>query len=193
MTALSDLRKMGSMCSEFRDHLVFKIYQLLDRIDANLTVAFIRGCDNTEADEKSRIFTSETSEWSLGEDTFNLLKSLAPEMNFDLFASHLNNKFPDFCSWFPTPGAHHVDAFTFDWDSRICYCFPPSSLYLKTFDYIRTRRVKRVYCVIPWQETAVWFPVMLSLLLPSIYPTTLPRNYFFPFPPGFRGIPSDDT
>ena len=184
MTALADLRKMGSMCSDFRDNLVSKIYHLLDDIHAQLTVSFICSCLNTEADEKSRVFTSETSEWTLGHDTFQIIQSLAPDMNFDLFASHLNHKFPDFCSWYPTPGAHHIDAFTFDWDSKICYCFPPSSLYLKTFDHIRTRRVKKVYCVIPWQETNIWFPVMLSLLVtpPSTCPTTPPRNYFFPFP-----------
>ena len=158
------------MCSDFRDNLVSKIYHLLDKIQAQLTVSFIRGCLNTEADKKSRVFTSETSEWTLGDDTFQIIRSLAPDMNFDLFASHLNHKFPEFCSWYATLGAHHIDAFTFDWDSKICYCFPPSSLYLKTFDHIKTRRVKRVYCIIPWQETAVWFPVMLSLLVAPLPP-----------------------
>ena len=44
------------MCSDFRDNLVSKIYHLLDEIQAQLTVSFIRGCLNTEADKKSRVF-----------------------------------------------------------------------------------------------------------------------------------------
>ena len=167
-----------------------KIYHLLDKIQAQLTVSFIRGCLNTEADKKSRVFTSETSEWTLGDDTFQIIRSLAPDMNFDLFASHLNHKFPEFCSWYATLGAHHIDAFTFDWDSKICYCFPPSSLYLKTFDHIRTRRVKRVYCIIPWQETAVWFPIMLSLLVaPFHLPNNTAKKLFLPFPSRLQGHP----
>ena len=116
MTTLADLRKLGSMCGQFRDALVSDIYALLTNIEAQLTVSFLYGCLNWEADEKSRIFTSETSEWSLGADTFQLVQKLAPDMDFDLFASHLNNKFLDFCSWHPTPGCSHVDAFTFDWN-----------------------------------------------------------------------------
>ena len=190
-TALADLRKMGSMCSKFRDNLVQKIFTLLDKIKANISVSFIRGCWNTVADEKSRVFTSETSEWALADDTFQIVKSLAPDMDYDLFASHLNNKFPDFCSWFPTPGCHHTDAFTFDWNSRVCYCFPPSSLYLKCFDYIRTSRVERVYFVVPWQETAVWFPLMINLLVdhPHFLPNNTAKKLFLPFPSKIQGHP----
>ena len=97
-TAIADVRKMGSMCSPFRDKLTQKIYQLLFSIYARLTISFLRGCYNKIADEKSRVFTSTTSEWSLDSESFSLVLSWAPEMNFDLFASHLNNKFPQFCS-----------------------------------------------------------------------------------------------
>ena len=190
-TALADLRKMGSMCNEFQDNLVHKIFALLDTIQAKISVSFIHGCLNTAADEKSRVFTSETSEWALADETLQIVKSLAPHMDYDLFASHFNNKFPDFCSWFPTPGCHHTDAHTFDWNSRICYCFPPSSLYLKCFDHIRTSRVERVYFIIPWQETAVWFPLMLNLLVdpPHFLPNNTAKKLFLPFPSRIQGHP----
>ena len=148
-TAIADVRKMGSMCSTFRDEFTQKIYQVLFSIDARLTISFLRGCDNTAGDEKSRVFTSTTPEWTLDSHSFSLVQSWVPDMNFDLFASHLNNKLPQFCSWMPTPGCFHTDAFTFDWNSRICYCFPPSSLYLKCFDHIRTRKIERIYFIVP--------------------------------------------
>ena len=190
-TALADLQKMDSMCNEFRDNLVHKIFALLDTIQAKISVSFIRGCLNTAADQKSRVLTSETSEWALADETFQIIKSLEPHMDYDLFASHLSNKFPDFCSWFPTPGCHHTDAFTFDWNSRICYCFPPSSLYLKCFDHIRTSRVERVYFIIPWQETAVWFPLMLNLLVdpPYFLPNNTAKKLFLPFQSRIQGHP----
>ena len=148
-----------------------------------MSVTFVHAVLNTAADEKSRVFTSETSEWTLDGTTFNMIKNWAPDMNFDLFASHLNNKFPHFCSWMPTPGCSHVDAFTFDWNSKICYCFPPSSLYLKCFDHIRTAKVTRVYFIVPWHQTAVWFPLMLNLLVgePLFLPRKTAKNLFLLF------------
>ena len=59
-------------------------------------MTFVPGVKNCLADEKSRVFTSETSEWSLPQDIFKTVQDLAPEMEVDLFASHLNNKLPLF-------------------------------------------------------------------------------------------------
>ena len=47
-----------------------------------MSVTFVRGVLNTAADEKSRVFTSETSEWTLDMTTFNMIKNWAPDMNF---------------------------------------------------------------------------------------------------------------
>ena len=55
----------------------------------------------------------------------------------------------------PTPGCCHVDAFTYDWNSTVPYCFPPSSLYLKCLDHIRTARVHKAYFIVPWHPTTV--------------------------------------
>ena len=98
MTALVDMRKMGSMCNLFQDQLICKIYKLLYAVNTKVSLNFIPGVQNVLADEKSRVFTSETSEWSLPQEIFKTLQDIAPEMEVDLFASHLNNKLPLFCS-----------------------------------------------------------------------------------------------
>ena len=97
-TAIADLKKMGSMCSSFRDQLVQDIYGVLFKISTHVCLTFVRGIHNKEADEKSHVFTSETSEWTLPQDIFSNLLELAPDMGIDLFASHLNAKIPQFCS-----------------------------------------------------------------------------------------------
>ena len=93
-TAIADMKKIGSMCSTFRDSLVKDIYSVLSEISTHVSLTFVCGVFNQEADEKSRVFTSETSEWSLPQDIFSNLLELAPDMGIDLFASHLNKKLP---------------------------------------------------------------------------------------------------
>ena len=107
------------------------------------------------------------TEWSIDEKTFSKIKSLAPDIEFDLFASHLNNKLPQFCSWIPVPGSSHIDAFTFDWNSKICYCFPPFSLIGRCLKEIKKQRVHTIYLLLPWWKTAIWFPSMVELLVKS--------------------------
>ena len=84
----------------------------------------------------------------------------------------------------PTPGCSHVDAFTYDWNLIVPYCFPPFSLYLKCFNHIRTARVHKAYFIIPWHPTAVWFPLMLSMLVkdPVFLPKNTGKRLYLPFP-----------
>ena len=79
-TAVADVRKMGSMCSTFRNKLVNKIYTLLAELQARISITFISGASNIIADQKSRVFTSVTSEWTLHKDTFQLIFSRFPEL-----------------------------------------------------------------------------------------------------------------
>ena len=95
-------------------------------------------------------------------------------MNFDLFASHLNNKYPDFCSYTRQPGAFHINAFTFDWNSKICYCFPPFRILGQCMEEIKKQDVQNIYFVIPSWRTAIWFPQMIELL--NQCPIVLPRK-----------------
>ena len=105
-------------------------------------------------------------------------------MGIDLFASHLNAKLPRFCSWTPTPGCCHCDAFTYDWELFVPFCFPPPSLYLKSFDHVRTARIRKAYFIVPWHPTAVWFPLMLSMMVkdPVFLPKDTSKRLYLPFP-----------
>ena len=99
---------------------------------------------------------------------FQLILSWAPQMNFDMFASHLNNKFPRFASISVAPGCSTIDAFSVDWNSCVPYCFPPRNQYLRSMEYIRVTGVKESHFIIPLERTAMWYPVMLKLLVGKI-------------------------
>ena len=152
------------MNSEFRDEICHDIYSLLSILNATAQITYISTKDNFRADSASREF-NDRIEWSLDDHTFQQLRYLAPLMNFDLFVSHLNNKLPLFCSWNRTPGCSHVDAFTFNWNSHVCYAFPPYSILGKCMEEILKQEVELIYFLIPWWKTAVWFPQMVQLLV----------------------------
>ena len=89
-------------------------------------------------------------------------------MNFDLFSSHLSNKFLRFASWFATPRCEIVNCFSFDWNSVIGYAFPPTSLLLKSLAYVKISRVSSVFFMIPMFYNAVWYLLMREVEPPLL-------------------------
>ena len=174
VTALLDLRCLGTMKNEFRDKIVKEIWTLLYSINAQVTLSYINTSKNVIADENSRIFHSPTTEWQLDQGTFEFIRQRVPLMNFDLFSSHLNKKFKRFASWFPMPGCEVVNCFSFDWYTVIGYAYPPHSLLLKSLAFVKISRISSVYFIIPYFEKSVWFPLMQELLVEP--PLMLPRK-----------------
>ena len=66
------------------------------------------------ADFYSRNF-SDSTEWMLKDDIFQRVCTHFFMPDIDLFSSRLNKKLSRFISWFPEPGAFHVDAFSLSW------------------------------------------------------------------------------
>ena len=124
------LFKKRNSSDKLRDRIVGKIYSLIFNNNMTLSVSFIKGKNNYFADSTSRsVVKNIHTEWSLGSDTVSLLKTkygLQPDI--DLFASHLNNIVPKFCSWYPCPGTFLVDCFNLDWSKFNCFMFPPFRL-----------------------------------------------------------------
>ena len=188
---LADMTKQGSMCNVFRDRLVADIYEIIEKNNIQVSISWISSQRNFRADERSRIFTSEVSEWTLSSDMFDLIKKRVPTLNFDLFSSHLNNQLKDFASFSFAPGCSVINAFTFDWNLRTCYAFPCRNLYLKCFTYVKTLPVSSVYFIVPWERTAVFFPLMKELLVepPFMLPNNAAKKLYLPFPTKLKGHP----
>ena len=120
-----------------------------------------------------------------------MLKRLAPEMSFDMFSSNLNAKFKKFMAREYCPGCTEVNAFNgFNWANQVAYCFPPFSLIGKCLNYVVAHRVPKIYFMVPWQRTAVWFPKLQELMVGK--PLLLPKAaklLTLPFPTKLEGHP----
>ena len=126
-----------------------------------LISAFIPGKINTEADKLSRVL-NENTEWSLSNEAFNVLHSKYPDMSIDLFASHLNNKLPVYCSWFPDVKAKYCDAFSISWSSFLGYAFSPFNLIGRVLRKVELEHCELVIVVPEWR-TQYWFSKLTSM------------------------------
>ena len=143
-----------------------------------MAIRYIASADNKVADWASRNMSTRHTEWSLCSAFFKTILPLIKQCNFDLFASHVNAKFPAFCSWYPNPGASHIDAFTLDWNSHRCYAFPPFRLLPRCLSYIRNHRVKDITFLVPYMLGQIWFPDLLQLVVcpPLILPKVVSQH-----------------
>ena len=143
-------------------------------IDRNiwLVSCFIPGKLNIEADQLSRLL-NETTEWSLEPSQFDRVLTMFPGLNIDLFASHLNNKLPQYVSWLPDKNAAFCDAFLLDWSQFYAYAFPPFNLIGKVLRKVVLDRAEIVVIVPEWR-TQFWFSKLMSMLTHD--PLFLPRN-----------------
>ena len=69
-----------------------------------LSAAHLPGCKNTDADLASRHFNDQT-EWMFDRRIFEQVATKFGCPTIDLFASRLNNQYPNYASWRPDPGA----------------------------------------------------------------------------------------
>ena len=86
-------------------------------------------------DAQSRMKNIDT-EWELAPYAYNKIKHKFKPPEIDLFATRINTKCKDYCSWFEEPDALAIDAFTIPWNNLNFYAFPPFSIIAKVFHKI---------------------------------------------------------
>ena len=129
-----------------------------------LSITFLPGILNSEADEKSRIFNDRT-EWMLNQKIFDKLTNMAGTPDIDLFASRLNYKLKPFVSWGRDPESFAVNAFLLNWSNwNFIYAFPPFSIILKVLRKWSDDGAEGIL-ICPLWKTATWFPVLLRMLV----------------------------
>ncbi len=137
----------------------------------------LSGADNVEADILSRRPSSRQGkldssvEWSLDQETANLLFQVWGSPAADLFATAANAKVLVFYSWTAEPSACRGDAFQANWSRDLLYMYPPIPLLHLALHKI-SREEADVIAILPWWPRRGWFPLVLSLLadLPVFLP-----------------------
>lgn len=170
-TCVSYLNKQGGRKANC--HKVSKdIWQWAILRNIWLVAVHLPGKENVEADKLSRVNHGST-EWSLSCHLFVKIQSRFGPLNFDLFASRLNNKLPLYASWKPDPGAKLCDSLSFDWASVKGYAFPPFALIGKVLRKVNHDKCSLVIVVPEWPSQH-WFPMLLKMLVdfPVFIPST---------------------
>ena len=159
IVALSYIVNQGGVIAKL-DRLANQLWVWCKQHDLWLTASHIRGIDNVLADEKSRIFHDNT-EWSLCQWAFDRICREHGNPDVDLFASRLNNKVKNYCSWEADPHCLQVDAFTADWGKfDCCYAFPPFNLVGHVIQKMLRDKVRTLLLVCPKWPGQYWYPLL---------------------------------
>lgn len=161
-TAIAVLNHMGTSHSDPCNRLGKEIWEWC--IDRNiwLSAAHIPGVHNIKADLESRR-TNDNTEWMLDRALLNnALSQLSLRPNIDLFASRLNNQFPQYVSFKPDPGAVAVDAFSLNLRHLKFYAFPPFSVINAFLQRVREDQASGILIMPNW-PTQAWFPQAMQM------------------------------
>ena len=170
-TCVAYISNMGGKivtCNE----IARKIWEWAIERNIWLVCSHIPGKENTEADKLSRVL-NENTEWAMSQNVFDRIRLIFPEIDINLFASHLNNKLDKYVSWFSDPDATHCDAFTMDWSKLNAYAFPPFGLVGNVLRKVQTDHADLIIVVPDW-KSQYWFSKMLSMVTSDIF--LLPRG-----------------
>lgn len=165
-TAVAYINRMGGVKFPALTKLARDIWQWAERHKIWLFASYIASTDNHEADKESRRIGLET-EWELSDDAYRIITLNFGLPKIDLFASRVNTKCINYCSWRRDPDSVAIDAFTISWTNFFFYAFPPFILILKVLRKIINDRACGIL-VVPFWPTQPWFPVFKSLLMKEV-------------------------
>jgi len=171
-TAVCYVTNMGGCKSLECDVVAKEIWNFCIDNGIWLSIAHIPGIANA-ADKPSREFNDKL-EWELNRDIFLKICKTWGEPSIDLFASRLNHKISNYCSFKADPNAQFVDAFSLNWaEFNYCYMFPPFSLISRCICKIQGDKARAVI-IVPLWPTQTWYPGLLNILVDQ--PRILPKD-----------------
>jgi len=160
-TAISYINRYGGCHNEDLLRIAKRIWKFCEERQLFIFASYIKSKDNFKADANSRAQIDE-SEWILRSDCFQRIVNSFGSPQIDLFASHLSNKCPRFCSWHPDPKSEAVDAFTVDWNFDLGYAFPPFCVIPRVLKKLRISQCKCIVVVPDWPSQS-WYPEFMRL------------------------------
>lgn len=162
VTALAYINKMGGTKFESLNNLAKELWEWC--IDRKLWVfaEYVASKENL-ADEGSRISNLDT-EWELATQAYNEICERLGVPEIDLFASRINSKCKNYCSWDRDPEAYAINALTINWQSHRWYAFPPFSLIPKILKKIKDEGSSGIL-IVPLWTVQPWYPEFERLLV----------------------------
>lgn len=143
-TAVAYINRMRGIQFRNLSAIAKKIWKWCERRNLWIYASYIPSKENAIADEESRRIEKET-EYSLSQESFEMLCRALNFPTIDLFASRTNAKCDSYVSWKKDPHSVVVDAFTIDWGKQFFYAFPPFALVPKVLKKIYNDQARAVF------------------------------------------------
>lgn len=153
-TAIAYINKFGGVKFPALHKIAKDIWSWCMERDLWIFAEYVASNDNI-ADIESRTPNIDT-EWEIADKAFQKIKRKFGEPQIDLFASRINSKCAQFCSWQRDPEAVTINAFTFNWNGSFFYAFPPFSLIHKVIRKIKYDRARGIVIVPFWTSQPWW-------------------------------------
>ena len=174
-TVLAYLRKQGGTVSHLLTQMAGDLLRTLDEWETTISLRHVPGRRNVLADLLSRSDQTIPSEWTLNQEVLDWLWRQCPRPKLDAFATCLNARLDRYWSPVPDPHAEGTDAMSQPWDKEALYMFPPNGLIPAVLRKLQRQPHSLVVLIVPWNEGAPWFPVLLDLVrAPGNRAITLP-------------------
>lgn len=174
-TAVSTVRRLGSLHSSYRDAVMHEILRFSHENDITISATWISGVSNFRADTGSRTWVQQHLEWATPWDIFKRILEIHPTISYDLMAAENNAKTVFYCSRFPDPQCDHVDFLTLDCaalqQQHTFFCHPPLQFVHSLFRQLHAQNFT-VVALLPFWPSAQWYPQIgpMSLSPPLLLP-----------------------
>ena len=171
-TTLSYLAKMGGTKNLTILGLTQEIWEYLLTNRISLTVEYIPGKMNTEADWESRNHY-DSSEWKLDPQIFQQLCKIWGTPEIDLYASRTSHQLTTYYAWKPDPHSKATDAMQQNWTHLYGYAFPPFSMIGRTLRKALRQRT-HLLLIAPMWQSQTWYPLLMRMAIadPILLPTS---------------------
>lgn len=159
-TAIAYVNKQGGCRSIDCQSIAKKLWKWCEAKNIWIYASYINTKDNIIADYFSRS-ELDSSDFMLDKNVYSQICLSLGNPSIDLFASETTAQCQRFCSWFPSPSCHAVDAFSVFWEHNF-YAFPPFCLIPRVLKKIKTDCTKGIVVVPKWTGQS-WYPDYLSM------------------------------
>ena len=171
--AVQYINRMGGTCSQALCHLAIELWEWCLDQQITLHAEHLPGSLNFRADFESR-HHSDSSDWRLHHQVFNVLNQQFGPFSTDLFASFQNTHLEHYFSWKPDPQAAGVDALSQSWSKLHPYAFPPFALISRCLQKVREEKLDHLLLIAPVWPAQSWYPLLLEMLVET--PRVLPQQ-----------------
>ena len=173
------IRRQGSAKSLKLLALAKNIWALARRYSLTLSMEYIPGVENTEADRLSRLLPRD--DHSLTAEAVSLLQKEMGPLTLDLFAEDGTALLPRYVSWRTSGGEYH-DAFSRKFPDEGGLAHPPPKLIGRVLQKFAVEKPSRLVLVTPNWKSLPHLPLLRGLAPRSVL---IPRR-MLQGPPGHR-------